>query len=210
MNIRKLTGWLLMGAGALLVCGALGLFLCNQREDAQAGDSADRVLPQVVAHIKQDAAEEKDAAVEMEAATEPEAVYGTEMTEVMIDGYAYIGYVSIPALELELPVMSQWDYDRLKLAPCRYTGSTKSDDLVLCAHNYARHFGNIKNLILGDAVYFTDMDGVVSSYTVVSVDILEPTDVEDMTSGDYDLTLFTCTYGGQSRVTVRCQRDSGQ
>lgn len=25
-----------------------------------------------------------------------------------------------------------------------------------------------------------------------------------MTSGDYPLTLFTCTYGGKSRITVRC------
>jgi sortase A len=25
-----------------------------------------------------------------------------------------------------------------------------------------------------------------------------------MESGDWDLTLFTCTTGGQSRITVRC------
>ena len=50
------------------------------------------------------------------------------------------------------------------------------------------------------------MDGKVWKYEVAAVDILAPTDVEDMTAGDYDLTLFTCTYGGKSRVTVRCQR----
>ena len=27
-----------------------------------------------------------------------------------------------------------------------------------------------------------------------------------MTAGDFDLTLFTCTYGGKSRVTLRCDR----
>lgn len=53
--------------------------------------------------------------------------------------------------------MSQWDYERLKIAPCRYEGSTKSDDLVLLAHNYGKHFGTLKNLVPGDEVFFTDM-----------------------------------------------------
>ena len=39
-----------------------------------------------------------------------------------------------------------------------------------------------------------------------AVDILDHTAVEDMISGEYDLTLFTCTYGGENRVTVRCDR----
>ena len=50
------------------------------------------------------------------------------------------------------------------------------------------------------------MDGVTITYKVVAKDILDPTAVEEMTEGTYDLTLFTCTYGGQSRVTVFCDR----
>ena len=132
--------------------------------------------------------------------------YDPAMTEVVIDGYAYIGYLSIPSLGLELPVMSEWDYTRLKIAPCRYSGSTKTDDLVIAGHNYARHFSPIKGLKEGETVYFVDMDGVRSDYQVASVEVLAPTAVEEMTSGTYDLTLFTCTYGGRSRVAVRCQR----
>lgn len=30
-----------------------------------------------------------------------------------------------------------------------------------------------------------------------------------MTDAHWDLTLFTCTYGGKSRVTVRCTRADG-
>lgn len=30
-----------------------------------------------------------------------------------------------------------------------------------------------------------------------------------MTDAHGDLTLFTCTYGGKSRVTVRCTRADG-
>lgn len=189
-----------MVLGAVLVLAALSLFLWNQRENNEAGTSAEKILPQVMEQI-----ETPGAGQEPEEPSYPDP-YDPTMTEVEIDGYAYVGYLSIPSLELELPVMSEWDYTRLKIAPCRYAGSTKTDDLVICAHNYTRHFGPIRNLTPGDTVTFTDMDGVVWQYEVVAVDILAPTDVEDMTAGGYDLTLFTCTYGGASRVTVRCER----
>lgn len=177
--------------GTVLLLAALSLFLWNQQEDKRAGASVDNILPRVVEQIG--------------TSTYPD-LYDQAMTEVEIDGYAYIGYLSIPSVELELPVMSEWDYVRLKIAPCRYTGSTKTDDLVICAHNYTRHFGPIKNLSVGDLVYFTDMDGVVFAYEVAEMDVLQPADVEEMSSREFDLTLFTCTYGGKTRVTVRCER----
>ena len=130
--------------------------------------------------------------------------YRTDGSPKRIDGYLCIGCLSIPSLGLELPVMSDWSYPQLKLSPCRYSGSTGTGDLVICAHNYARHFGKLKTLSEGAEVYFTDMDGMTRRYEVAAVEILPPTDLENMTAGEYDLTLFTCTYGGQSRVTVRC------
>ena len=74
------------------------------------------------------------------------------------------------------------------------------------AHNYDSHFGPISKLEIGDSVIFVDMDGNTITYEVVGKDILAPTAVEEMTSGAFDLTLFTCTYGGASRVTVYCDR----
>lgn len=185
----------------MLVLAALSLFCWNQWENHKAGESAEKVLSQVMEQMEMSRTDQ-----EPEEETAYPDPYNPAMAEVKIDGYAYIGYLSIPALELELPVMSEWDYTRMKIAPCRYTGSTKTNDLVICAHNYDRHFGPIRNLAPGDTVYFTDMDGNVWTYNVMEVEILAPTDVEDMTAGGYDLTLFTCTYGGEARVTVRCER----
>lgn len=186
-----------MVAGVLLVLAALGLFLWNQQEAKQAEQFVVGTLPKLMKEI------ETPPEYPDSCDTEYPNPYDTEMTVKEIDGYGYIGYLSIPSLDLELPVMAEWDYDRLKLAPCRYTGSTKTDDLVICAHNYARHFGPVRNLTPGDTVYFTDMDGMSLEYEVEMVDTLAPVDIEDMTAGDYDLTLFTCTYGGKSRVAVR-------
>jgi len=186
-----------MALGAALILAALALFLWNRSEAEQAGAASEELLPLVVEQI----IEEREKTPEQ--LPEPTA---KEMTVVEIDGQGYIGFLSIPALELELPVLAEWDYTKLNIAPCRYTGATGTNDLVLCAHNYDRHFGRLSRLEIGDEVLFTDMDGVSTRYTVAAQDILEATAVEEMTAGEYDLTLFTCTYGGVSRITVRCER----
>ncbi len=190
---------MLLGIG--MIVGSLGLLLFNQQQQNQAARSVDAVMPQLVAAIR----EEKQLP---EESLPPQEVplQEREMTVREIDGHGYIGFVGIPALELELPVMADWSYPQLKIAPCRFSGSIFADDLVIMAHNYERHFGSLRDLKSGDTVTFTDMEGQTISYEVVVLDILHPTAVEDMTAGEYDLTLFTCTYGGKSRVTVRCDR----
>lgn len=130
-----------------------------------------------------------------------------EMPLKKVDGRYYIGVLEIPALELELPVMEEWNYPNLRIAPCRYAGSVYSGDVVIAGHNYARHFGGLKNLKPGDAVRFTDADGNVFSYTVTALEILGKSDGDRMCQGDWDMTLFTCTYGGAKRVTVRLKRN---
>ena len=125
------------------------------------------------------------------------------MPTVEIDGHAYIGVVRIPVLGLELPVMEEWSYPRLRTAPCRYTGSAYEGNLIICGHNYASHFGRLKDLRPGDTARFTDADGNVFCYEMAELETLQPTAIEEMKSGDWALTLFTCTVGGQSRVTVR-------
>ena len=133
-----------------------------------------------------------------------------EMTVTAIDGWDYIGYLSIPSIGLALPVMSEWSYPGLKIAPGRYAGSVFTDDLVICGHNYARHFSPVKRLAVGTAVQFVDMDGREWDYTVSKVETLQPTQIEEMVGkadgDDWDLTLFTCTTGGSARCAVRCTR----
>ena len=145
-----------------------------------------------------------------EVVLQPELDPTQPMTEVELEGWNYIGYLSIPSIGLNLPVMSEWSYAGLKIAPGRYSGSTYADNMVVCAHNYAKHFSPIKWLALGSEVYFTDMDGQRWSYEVSNVETIQPTDIDKMiTASDedaWDLTLFTCTTGGRARCAVRCTR----
>ena len=109
---------------------------------------------------------------------------------------------------IDLPVMSEWSYPRLKIAPCRQFGSSRTDDLVIAAHNYESHFGKLTSLTEGDSVTFTDMDGIVNEYVVNKVEVLDPHSVEEVEHSGYALVLYTCTYGGKTRVTVFCDRAS--
>lgn len=195
-------GTLLIALGCTLVVAALALFLYNQNEQLQAAAASQKAITKVVEAIQE--RKQQDPMETM--STEPTAPVISEMSVVEIDGYGYIGFLGIPSLELELPVMTDWTYPQLQIAPCRYSGSTFTDDLVVMAHNYSKHFGKLRDMQTGDKVTFTDMDGNITEYQMVALEILPPDAVEDVTSGDFALTLFTCTYGGENRVVLRCDR----
>ena len=189
----KRSGILFIILGTMLIGSALSLHLYNRQEDLQASRSAADLM-------------EKIQTMPTAEETVPVEIRPTEMPTVTIDGYDYIGYLSIPTLELELPVMAQWDYARLKIAPCRESGATTTDDLVIAAHNYDSHFGRLKELLPGDPIDFVEMDGFCNTYHVEKIATLEPEQVDAVLLSDYDLVLYTCTKGGATRVVVYCDR----
>lgn len=202
MKANRGTVWI--NAGLLLIAAALFLSAYNERESHEARDSARQVIAQLYDELPTETGVD-----EAEPTTPPESLpeVRREMPVKTINGRDYIGVLSIPSLELELPVISQWDYAALKVAPCRYSGSLYQNNLIICAHNFATHFGKLKNLRVGDIAIFTDMEENAVTFQMVERETLEPTDLEGMEAGDWDMTLYTCTVGGQSRVTVRFVRE---
>lgn len=196
---RKKRSSILIFTGLLLIAAALLLTGFNLYEEHRAERSVDDILEQM---------NPQDPPVLREGEI-PNYLLNPdmEMPVETIDGRDYIGTLEIPSLDLELPVLSEWNYPNLRVAPCRYTGSAYQGNLIIAAHNYPSHFGNLKHLQEGEMVRFTDVDGNRFHYQVVVRETLEPTAIDEMQSeedGMWDLTLFTCTIGGQSRVTVRC------
>ena len=193
-----------MFLGLLLLLSAGGLTAYNMWEDDRAGASAGEAF-----QVLQAAINETNA---LELPEEILPIYEIDpmidMPVKEIDGNSYVGTISIPALDMELPVLNEWSYPNLKIAPCRYYGSAYLKNMVIAAHNYKRHFGQLVNLTVGDQVQFTDMDGNVFNYSVAAMEQLRPNQTRDMLTangyGGYDRTLFTCTIGGRQRFTVRC------
>lgn len=222
---RTRRGLPLILGGLLLIAAALSLTGYNLWDDARAERAKREILTELVPEIPEgilppgplqqvmvDVAEQSDATV-----SQPEVRYPYYMLdETMkmpvktVNGFDYVATLQIPKLGLELPVMQEWNYERLQYSPCRYEGTPYLHNMVICAHNYQSHFGRNNSLKAGDAVILTDMDGNVFRYEVAEVETLEPTAVDEMTNGEWALTLFTCTVGGQYRVTVRCNELSSQ
>lgn len=215
--MTKKAGIAIVAVGAALILSALVLLLHNRYADARAGREAETLLAGVEAAISSQTAAEQEKTrprgqetrpTGEKNGTEPTAAEALdpEMPVAMLEGYGYVGYVEIPALGLKLPVMSDWDYTRLEIAPCRQFGSSRADDLVIAAHNFESHFGRLKEMSLGNTVTFTDMAGIVNTYRAEMIETLSPKDVEAVQNSGYDLVLYTCTRDGQERVAVFCNR----
>ena len=220
---KRRIGTVLLVLGFLAAAAALILTASNYRDDIEAGKSALADLHKMEEMLGIDAdgetpigdyykahgmdASERSTVRQEDVKNAPVYELHPDMTmpTVDADGHTYVGFLEIPAIKRILPVMDAWSYPNLKIAPCRFVGTVYAHDMIVCAHNYDRHFGLIKTLEEGDKVFFTDVYGDRFSYEVSEVTILQPTDVDEMKEpNDWDLTLFTCTIGGATRVTVRC------
>lgn len=194
--MRKWIGIFCIILGIACILGAVGLVAYNRWEEQNAETTAQDLLRDVQVAI--------DKPRPQPSLPEDREALPAEMPTAEVDGEDCVGILSVPALELELPVLADWSYARLRKAPCRYYGTCYETDFVIAAHNYKTHFGRLSQLQPGDAVIFTDVNGEDHCYEVVLLETLPPTATGEMITSGFDLSLYTCTPGGASRVTVRC------
>lgn len=200
MSALRRFGGVLIVLGVTLMMVAAMIVMYNLDNDGDVAAATD----EVVAALSKAIADRDGALPKSEAEAIAMREAGTDV--VYVDGHAYIGYLTVPSQNLELPILSAWSYDNLKIAPCSYSGSIYSNDLVLCGHNYRSHFGRLNNLSIGDTIRFINVFGVVTDYRVAELQVLRPTAVDKMTKSRFDMTLFTCNMAGNARFTVRCMR----
>ena len=197
-----------MTLGLLLMAAAFGLVLHNRIEADEAGQNAERVLAELSDAMRERSESDIPTEDHHPAAVDADKTVPVMATEV-IDGNRYIGVLEIPALGISLPVGENWTEELLQLAPCRYSGSYYTDDLVICGHNYERHFSPIKYIEPEELVYFVTVEGTRYSYYVVQRETVQPNEIDKMLGKEdvpWNLTLFTCNNGGESRCAVRCIR----
>ena len=185
-------GKIFITQGVILIIISISMLIYNKYEDIKAYKFSQEVLVIIENNISDNEVKEND--------------YSKEMDTINIKGYDYIGTIIIPKLDLKLPIMSEYDYNRLKKTPCRYYGSIHTNDLIICGHSYKTHFKYLNKLKQKDLIIFTDVNNVNYVYEVLEIEVLKKTDVEKMIDNDYDLTLYTCTNGGIDRLTIRCNK----
>ena len=193
MKNKRRRGIACMAIGLLLLGGAAGLLIYNRWQEKRGEESVTRVMEEM---------NEIVVPLKHEADTLPKMVQ-----TVSVEENDYIGILDLPSVDASFPILKTWSDELLKIAPCCYKGSYLNDNMIIAGHNYSSGFGQIKQLEIGDLVTFTDTIGNTLEYQVIDVEIIKGTDVEAMQAGDdWDLTLFSSTYGGQERYTVRCTK----
>ena len=207
--MRKGFGIICLLLGVSCLVGAIGLVLYNRWEAKNAQVISQELLANVESILEQPPTL---PVLPEDSEPQPEVTetVPAEMATVKVDGYDCLGILSIPALELKLPVLADWSYSKLTKAPCHYYGTYYETDFVIAAHNYDSHFGRLSQLQPGDIVIFTDVSGEGHFYEVVLLETLPPQVTQEMIASGFDLSLYTCTIGGGSRVTVRCNALTAQ
>ena len=182
-----------------LLLSAFFLVIANRCQDYRAGESAREMVEKLQREMEvigDNCAQDAMLSGYM----------GREMPSKELDGKHYIGILQIPVLELTLPVLAECNAWNLDIAPCLYEGTVYEKNMVIAGHNYRTHFGNLKYLSEGMEVDFLDVEGKKYFYSVKEVEVLEERESKEMCAGGWELTLFTCTYSGDARYTVRCER----
>ncbi len=184
---NKKRGFIFIVFGCMLILSALSMYLFNAEEDKLAGESSRALYESFAQEVKY--------------------IYPHEIEEeekMELGGYPMFGSIKIESLGITLPVLDNWNYDMLKVSPCRYTGSLDGKDLIIMGHNYKSHFKPLEEISEGADVIFTDIGGNEYTFTVAALEMLDKTDVDKLDTKQYPLTLFTCNYSGQGRIVVRC------
>ncbi|XME01266.1 sortase [Lachnospiraceae bacterium C1.1] len=186
--MKKHLGKVFIVLGIFCVLAAAALIWHNIKENREAGEASAAALDGVLAQIPSEVLKDRG-----------------DMPMVDVDGRTFVGILEIPSLGLTLPVQSEWSKENARVSICRYKGAVSTNDLILAGHNYQEHLGTLKNINTGAEMIFTDMNGRSYYYEVTYMETLGSGDVDAMDEGDWDLTVFTCTIGGASRVTVRSE-----
>lgn len=213
---RKKGTFCLVG-GMLLIAAAFFLTLFNIYDSMRAERNAGGILKglekEMEEGISADSFENPEPSDGRgdQAPDDYELFPDKEMPVIEVNGIWYIGILEIPVLDMKLPVTEEWSYENLRESLCCYSGSLYQDDLVIAGHNYRRFFRSLNHLAPGTEIRFTDVEGNVFFYQAVWTEVLESNEGKEMTraSDDWDLTLFTCTYGGKQRIAVRCVKKEG-
>ena len=128
-------------------------------------------------------------------------------------GYMVDAKLSIPAINLNTYVFTNYDVEAMWICPTKYFGPNANEvgNYCIAAHNYnkANMFNNIINLQKGDNIYLTDNTHGKVNYKVIDIYKAYPNDTEALsqqTNGKTCITLITCSDYSSKRIIVKAER----
>ena len=126
--------------------------------------------------------------------------------------YEIEAVLSYPKLGINYSVLSNESEALLKISLCKYWGPSpnKVGNYCVVGHNYrsGKMFGKLSMAQNGDQVILKDLSGNQVTYAVYTKYVVEPTDVSctsQLTNGQREVTLITCTNYGKQRLVVKAR-----
>lgn len=195
--------------GALLICSALALVIFNVTKSKSCYQKSQQVMVEIKKNMPAEFIADKNQQTFDDIVGIGDEDNNSQIDEyIEIDGNKFLGFIRIEKINLELPVMLDWSYEKMDTSPCIYDGSIQDDNLIVMAHNYSGFFIDLDELSSGDLVELVMCSGEVFRYEVTNTQLIRGDDRETLLSDNdqWDLTLFTCNYTGRNRVVVRTAR----
>lgn len=127
--------------------------------------------------------------------------------------YTTEAVLNIPSLGINYPVLSDTSEELLKISLNKFWGPSPNEvgNYCIVGHNYKnkKMFGKLSSIKNGDIVELTDNSGKTIKYTVYNKYVVEPEDVSctsQLTNGNKEVTLITCTNYGKQRLVVKARQ----
>ena len=134
--------------------------------------------------------------------------------ELVIDGVTYevVAVLNIPSLDIAYPVLSSTSKELLKVSLNKYWGpnANRPGNFCILGHNYndEKFFGKLNQIQIGDIIQLTDMYGKTLDYKVYDTYIVSPDNTDctsQLTNGETEITLITCTKDFKNRFVVKAR-----
>lgn len=181
----------------ILIISMIGFYLYNEifKEEENALDTMVENLPEQID------TEESDELI---------------VKESVINGKTYetIAILYIPTLDIQYPVLSSTSKELLKVSLNKYWGPNpnKPGNFCIVGHNYNddNFFGKLHNIEIGHFVQLTDMSGKTMQYKVYDTYIVDPDNTDctsQLTNGETEITLITCTKNFKQRFIVKARAE---
>ena len=132
--------------------------------------------------------------------------------------YTTVAVIEIPRINITYPIIYSKDTsaktveELLKISVVKYWGpeANQKGNFCIVGHNYhnKRFFSKAATLKIGDSIYLTDTNNKTLEYKVYANYVVDPEDLKctsQLTNGQTELTLITCTMTGKQRTIIKAR-----
>lgn len=148
------------------------------------------------------------------------SIPATKTLQTTNDGYQYatVATINIPKINVNYPILdgttdsTEETESLLKISPTKFWGPEPNEvgNFCIVGHNYrnTKFFSKVPTLENGDIIEITDMEGKTIQYKIYDKYQVDPTDLSctsQLTNGNKEITLITCTDDSKQRVIVKAR-----